>query len=43
MIFYFYLALNLQDNKKIAMKFEHEIYKLVLNMDEAKFLKKLKD
>jgi hypothetical protein len=33
----------LQDNKKVAIKFEHEIYKLALNMDEAKFLKELND
>ena len=43
MTFYLYLAMNLQDNKKIALKFEHEIYKLNLNMHEAKFLKKLND
>ena len=39
----FLLAVNLKDNKKVAIKFEHENSKPVLNFREAKILKKLNE
>lgn len=39
----FLLAVNLLDNKKVAIKFEHENSNPAMNLREAKILKKLNE